>query len=346
MLHRPHNINHNTPFNRFIIRLRRLYFHHRPYSKSSTITPYSSFDPIVRVPDFENSSADAASSSPAGSAGRCDIIPTTQTIHIPAVAPSPNFDQTNQDPSCRCEYHMGSSGHALDNCWRLREKVREGSRDPTPFIIEVPAREPYQDRKVPLTYEGNVENLEQQFSIMGVMRSGRVYENSDVASKGKAPAATFEATPEASPIPQKKVTEEEAKAFMEVIKPSEYKVVEQMGKFSTHISLLALLLSFEPHLEALLRVLTAAQVPKETAPDQIEETVNSIFSNSISFSDDKFHSEKWAHSRALHIVCKCTNFVIGRFMIDNDSALNVCSVSTLKQMNVDLNRICPSKTAV
>ncbi|XP_031391489.1 uncharacterized protein LOC116203736 [Punica granatum] len=33
-------------------------------------------------------------------------------------------------------------------------------------------------------------------------------------------------------------------------------------------------------------------------------------------------------------------------MIDNGSALNVCSVSTLKQMNVDLNRICLSKIAV
>ncbi|PKI38827.1 hypothetical protein CRG98_040783, partial [Punica granatum] len=33
-------------------------------------------------------------------------------------------------------------------------------------------------------------------------------------------------------------------------------------------------------------------------------------------------------------------------MIDNGFALNVCPVTTLKQMNVDLNRIRPSKTAV
>ncbi|PKI30903.1 hypothetical protein CRG98_048706, partial [Punica granatum] len=33
-------------------------------------------------------------------------------------------------------------------------------------------------------------------------------------------------------------------------------------------------------------------------------------------------------------------------MIDNGSALNVCPVSTLKHMNVDFNRIRPSKTAV
>ncbi|PKI67492.1 hypothetical protein CRG98_012076 [Punica granatum] len=118
-----------------------------------------------------------------------------------------------------------------------------------------------------------------------------------------------------------------------------------MAKSPAHISLLALLLSSEPHREALLQVLTAAQVPKGTPPDRIEETVSSIFSNTISFSDDELPSEGWAHSRALYIVCKCNNYVIGRVMIDNGSALNVCPVTTLKQMIVDLNRVRPSKTA-
>ncbi|PKI76951.1 hypothetical protein CRG98_002661 [Punica granatum] len=43
---------------------------------------------------------------------------------------------------------------------------------------------------------------------------------------------------------------------------------------------------------------------------------------------------------------KCNNYIICRVMIDNGSALNVCPVTTLKQMNVDLNRVRPSKTAV
>ncbi|PKI75906.1 hypothetical protein CRG98_003705 [Punica granatum] len=164
--------------------------------------------------------------------------------------------------------------------------------------------------------------------------------------KGKAPAVEDGATPESSPFPSKKVTEEEAEAFMKIVKASEYKVVEQMAKSPAHISLLALLLGSEPHREALLRVLTAAQVPKETPPDRIEETIGSIFSNTISFSDDELPSEGWSHSRALHIVCKCNNYIIGRVMIDNESALNVCPVTILKQMNVDLNRVRPSKTAV
>ncbi|XP_031392172.1 uncharacterized protein C6orf132-like [Punica granatum] len=201
---------------------------------------------------------------------------------------------------------------------------------PTPFVVDIPARESYSDNKVPWTYEGGIGNVEQQFSVMGVTRSGRVYENPAIRDKEKAPATEVRAVPEISPFPSMRVTEEEAEAFMKVIKASEYKVVEQMAKSPAHISLLALLLNSEPHREALLRVLTAAQVPKETPPDRIEETVGSIFSNTISFSDDELPSEGWTHSRALHIVRKCNNYIIGWVMIDNGSALNVCPITTLK----------------
>ncbi|PKI71768.1 hypothetical protein CRG98_007834 [Punica granatum] len=153
---------------------------------------------------------------------------------------------------------------------------------PAPFVVDIHAREPYSDSKVPWTYEGSVGSVEQQFSVMGVTRSGRVYENSAAKDKGKAPVVEVGAAPESSPFPPKK---------------------------------------------ALLPVLTAAPVPKETPPNMMEETVGSIFSNTISFSDDDLPSEGWSHSRALHIVCKCNNYIIGR-------------------MNVDLNRGRPSKTAV
>ncbi|PKI58203.1 hypothetical protein CRG98_021405 [Punica granatum] len=189
-----------------------------------------------------------------------------------------------------------------------------------PFVVDIPAREPFSDSKVPWTYEGSVGSIEQQFSVMGMTRSGWVYESPVAKDKGKVPAVEDGATPESSPFSPKKVTEEEAEAFMKVVKASEYKVVEQMAKSPAHISLLTLLLGSEPHREALLRVLTAAQVPKETPPDRIEETIGSIFSNIIPFS-----SEGWSHSRVLHIVCNCNNYIIDRVMIDNGSALNVCS---------------------
>ncbi|PKI56745.1 hypothetical protein CRG98_022863, partial [Punica granatum] len=236
---------------------------------------------------------------------------------IETIAPGPSFDPTIQDQSKQCEYHR-----------------------------DVPARDPYSNDRVPWTYEGSVGNLERQFGVMGITRSGRLYENPTTTDRGKAPVAEEETRPRTLPTPSKKVTEEEAEAFMKVIKASEYKVVEQMAKSLAHISLLALLLNSEPHRESLIRVLTAAQVPKGTPSDRTEETINSIFSSTISFSDDELPSEGCAHFRALHIVCKCNNHIVGRVMIDNGSALNVCPVTTLKQMNVDLNRIRLCKTAV
>ncbi|PKI70812.1 hypothetical protein CRG98_008807 [Punica granatum] len=231
---------------------------------------------------------------------------------IQPISPGPNFDSTTQDQSKHCEYHQGAPGHTLDNCWRLRGEIQR-----------------------------RIDNNRLTFNAChGNDTFGTVYENPVIIDKGKAPTAEVGAVPESTPFPSKRVTEEEAEAFMKIIKVSEYKVVEQMAKSPAHISLLALLL------KALLRILTAAQVPKETPPDRIEETVSFIFSNTISFSDDELPFEGWTHSRALHIVYKCNNYIIGRVMIDNGSALNVCPVTTLKQMNVDLNRVRPSKTAV
>ncbi|PKI65586.1 hypothetical protein CRG98_014086 [Punica granatum] len=96
---------------------------------------------------------------------------------------------------------------------------------PAPFVVDIPAREPYSDGEVPWTYEGSIGSVEQQFSVMGVTCLGRVYENPVARDKGKAPATEIRAAPESSPFPSKRVTEEEAEAFMKIMKASEYKVV-------------------------------------------------------------------------------------------------------------------------
>ncbi|PKI53834.1 hypothetical protein CRG98_025775 [Punica granatum] len=301
------------------------------------LRPYSTPSPSIPTPGFESLSANATSPTPQGQQGgaaqprRRRQYPSLLVLlayiyrqlqesdKIGTIAPGPNFDPTIQDQSKQCKYHRGAPGHTLETCWRLRERIHE-MIDAKGALIQcckaseyIPAREPYSDDKVPWTYEGRVGSLEQQFGVMGITRSGRVYENPTATDKGKAPTAETKVIPGVPPTPPKK-----------------------MAKSPAHISLLALFLSSEPHREALLRVLTTAQVPKGTSPDRIEETSNSIFSNTISFLNDELPSEGCAHSRALHIVCKCNNHIVCRVMIDNGSALNVCPVTTLKQMNVDV----------
>ncbi|OWM70414.1 hypothetical protein CDL15_Pgr008703 [Punica granatum] len=127
---------------------------------------------------------------------------------------------------------------------------------PAPFVIDIPAREPYSDDKVPWTYEGGVGSLEQQFGVIGITRSGRLYESPAATDKGKAPAIEVEAIPEAPPTPPKKVTEEEAEAFMKIIKASEHKALYPRARV--------------PH--RTIGASSAKQPPqRETGPRQIQD---------------------------------------------------------------------------
>ena len=59
----------------------------------------------------------------------------------------------------------------------------------------------------------------------------------------------------------KLVTKTKANEFLKFIKHSEYSIVEQLHKLLAKIYLLSLMLNFEPHREAMLKVLKQAYVP-------------------------------------------------------------------------------------
>jgi len=64
----------------------------------------------------------------------------------------------------------------------------------------------------------------------------------------------------------KLVSNEEAGEFLKLTKNSEFNVVEQLKKTSARISLMSLILSFEPHHNALQRVLNESNVPQVSWP--------------------------------------------------------------------------------
>ncbi|PKI48814.1 hypothetical protein CRG98_030791 [Punica granatum] len=195
--------------------------------------------------------------------------PPTQPIYYSALPPPPpstemidakelvfNAIRSSNVQANPLPDHGPAQGPSINMITVCTSREGEGERgEPSPFVIEyVPTK-----ATGPLDLRGRCRNLEQQFGVMYITRSGRLYENPATTDKGKAPATEAETIPRAPSVPPKKVTEEEAEAFMKVIKASEYKVVEQMAKSPAHISLLALLLNSKPPREALLRVLTAAQ---------------------------------------------------------------------------------------
>ncbi|PKI60544.1 hypothetical protein CRG98_019020 [Punica granatum] len=106
----------------------------------------------------------------------------------------------------------------------------ESASSLAPFVIQTPPRVRYQNNKVPWTYEANIEGLEKQMDVLGMTCSGHVYENPQAESKGMSPSIMSETAPA---ISKRNVTDEEVDAFIKVIKASEYKDVEQMGKSPT-----------------------------------------------------------------------------------------------------------------
>ncbi|PKI57936.1 hypothetical protein CRG98_021685 [Punica granatum] len=201
---------------------------------------------------------------------------------------------------------QGAPGHTLDNCWRLRDKIQEminakeisfnegkpsnvranplpdhgSSSRPSINMISIAAIGKEDDVQE-IRFCSSSTMLRWKLQLHPPRLSSRFLQRNHIrtaeflgitgamfpiwspepADKGKAPAAAFPVVPEATPLPAKEVTEQEAEDFMKVIKANEYKV------------------------------LTAAQVPKEIALDRIEETVNSIFSNQISFLEDEHPSK-------------------------------------------------------
>ena len=191
------------------------------------------------------------------------------------------------------------------------------------YVPQGPNPSRYQsDRAVPWNYGTYTEAPQQE--VFSMTRSGRCYVQPESPPKEK----------EAEMIPKKRVTEEEASAFMKIVKEAEYKVVDQLRKTPAQISLLALLLSSEPHRNALMGILKEALVPKEISASQVENMVGSVFAGQITFGDDDLGPEEQLHGKALHIVCKSMGYVLSRVMIDNGSALNVCPLSTLQHMKV------------
>ena len=57
------------------------------------------------------------------------------------------------------------------------------------------------------------------------------------------------------------ISKAEDNEFLKFIKHNEYSIVEQLHKLLAKISLLSLMLNFEPHREAMLKVLKQAYVP-------------------------------------------------------------------------------------
>ena len=70
-------------------------------------------------------------------------------------------------------------------------------------------------------------------------------------------------------------SQKEMEEILRIIKKSDFDVVEQLGQTPSKISMLALLLCSEAHVNALVKFLKTTHVPQETSTNQFQECVAS-----------------------------------------------------------------------
>ncbi|KAK4731074.1 hypothetical protein R3W88_024062 [Solanum pinnatisectum] len=66
----------------------------------------------------------------------------------------------------------------------------------------------------------------------------------------------------------------------------------------------------------------------------------------ISFCDEELPFEGKMHNKALHVTIMCRDKVINQVLVDDGSSLNICPLSTLKQLNFNLGKVHQSQVNV
>ena len=180
---------------------------------------------------------------------------------------------------------------------------------PWKYTNQVTSQEPRAIRVSPeMKQEPSINDI---VGTSGLTRSGRYYAPGPLGVKEREEG--IEQSDVEVTVSKKKgkeslnelVTKTEANEFFKFIKHSEYIIFEQLYKLSAKISLLALMLHFEPHRKVMLKVLKQAYVPHNAPIDKIDRLVRNIMmDNYISFSDDEIPPNGHGSTKALHITTK------------------------------------------
>ncbi|XP_027067610.2 uncharacterized protein [Coffea arabica] len=121
----------------------------------------------------------------------------------------------------------------------------------------------------------------------------------------------------------------------------------QLNKMSAQISMLDLLFSSDLHRDALLEVLTKAQIPIDILIDNFSHIVGNVLTaKQITFSDEELPVEGIGHNKALYVAVRCNGKMLAKVLIDNRSALNICPWSTLVKLGLQDVKLRPSETIV
>ncbi|GKU94990.1 hypothetical protein SLEP1_g8408 [Rubroshorea leprosula] len=246
----------------------------------------------------------------------------TITFNAPIAQMSLNVLPMMIDDVVMCLYHSNMKGHALQDCKDFQRKIKElqgmgvlrftSTQEVEKFIA--PVTEEYFTKERPYILQDTTKaQVMPQCStilnsttndVFNMTRSGQCYVNPEVEELRKVVLKSkdirIEEMPEESP--KKLVLENEVAEFLNILRKSEYSIIEQLNKTPTKISVLELMLSSGVHLDTLLKVLKEAYMLKNIDTQKFVTVVEAILApNYINFSNDEIPNEGNGHTKALHI---------------------------------------------
>lgn len=94
------------------------------------------------------------------------------------------------------------------------------------------------------------------------------------------------------------------------------------------------------HRQSFMRALDDMYVSVITSSDNVASMINQVIQwHQISFCDNDLPFEGRSHKKALHITVVCRKKVINCVFVDDGSGLNICLLSTLRQLRYDLGKL-------
>jgi hypothetical protein len=152
-------------------------------------------------------------------------------------------------------------------------------------------------------YTSNIETPLSLFrnEISGLTRSGRCFTPEELEKQRKAKGKEVLDLDKELEV-NKPVTEEETNELLKLMKHSEYSIVDQLKKTPAKISIMSLILSSEPHRNALQKVLNEAYVPQDIEQKTMEHLVGRIHAaNYLYFTEDELDAEGTGHNKPLYV---------------------------------------------
>jgi len=207
-------------------------------------------------------------------------------------------------------------------------------------VICVPGPLPYASNKaIPYRYSPTFLENGREIPIppLASVRSGRIL---PTVVQEKVSEPVLEPVQVQGPNKGKGVSQpsgivyEDSDEILNLIKRSEYKVVDQLLQTPSKISIMSFLVNSDAHREALVNVLNQAYVDHDVTLGQFGSIAGNVTAcNNLGFSDEDHPTEGKNHNLALHISVNCKSDSISNVLIDNASSLNVMPMTTLKRLS-------------